>query len=217
MSETALTTADELDSVNRSPQPAAPRSQVRSRERVIDLAEVFTHQREVKAMLNFVPDMFQSIDSTFLEPACGSGNFLVEILSRKLAAIDKASHGGSENWFEVAILRAVASIYAVDICNDNVAEAQGRLSEIVASEFDRRGLTPTSGFAPALDAILQANVICGDTLTGATDLVFYEWRVVDREFFSRTPFPLEQREYDLFDLPPEPLAPVHYSKLGGVR
>ena len=215
MSETLLTTADGLDRERR--QPATGRSQVRSRERVIDLAEVFTHQREVKAMLDFVPDMFESIDSTFLEPACGNGNFLVEILSRKLAVIDEAIHGGADNWFEFIVLRAVASIYAIDICDDNVAEAQERLSDIVAHEFENRAQTPSSGFASALDVILQANVICRDTLNGAADIVFYEWSVFGDESFARTAFPLEPREYDLFDLPPEPLAPVHYTELGGAK
>lgn len=192
-------------------------NQIKSRSRVRDLAEVFTHQREVTAMLNFVPDMFESIDSTFLEPACGNGNFLVEILSRKLAAIDEAIHRGSDNWFEVTVLRAVASIYAIDICDDNVAEAQERLGAIVAREFENRARTPSLGFVSALNVVLQANVICADTLRHAADIMFCDWSVVGGESFARTPFPLEPREYDLFDLPPEPLAPVHYTELGGVK
>ncbi|GJM36997.1 MAG: type III restriction endonuclease subunit M [Acidimicrobiales bacterium] len=214
MGEMTSTSTNQLHGVDEGRREAGDGDQIKSRERVIDLAEVFTHQREVKEMLDFVPDMFESMDSTFLEPACGNGNFLVEILSRKLALIDEAESARTENWPEVGVLRAVASIYAVDICNDNIAEARERLTEVVVRDFAQRGQTPSSGFTSALDVILQANVIRGDTLNGAADIVFYEWSVFDDESFIRTPFPLEPREYDLFDPPPEPLAPVHYAQLG---
>jgi len=165
-------------------------------------------------MLDFVPDMFESIDSTFLEPACGNGNFLMEILSRKLSLIDDERYGDTENWFEVAVLRAVASIYAIDISNENVVEARARLSEVVASEFEQLGRTPTPRFASALAAVLDFNVICGDALNGAPEIMFFEWKVVAGEWFARTPFPLEEPQYDLFHMPPEPIAPIHYTDLG---
>ena len=80
-------TADSFDDDAILAPMEAQFGQVRSRERVRDLAEVFTHQREVDAMLDLMPDAFHNIDVKFLEPACGSGNFLVEILRRKLRLV----------------------------------------------------------------------------------------------------------------------------------
>ncbi|WP_420451961.1 type III restriction endonuclease subunit M [Ilumatobacter sp.] len=208
------TTTDERQQADERRSRRMGREQIKSRDRVRDLAEVYTHEREVDAMLAFVPDMFESIESTFLEPACGNGNFLVEILGRKLASIDEQRHGASENLFDVAVLRAAASIYAIDISDENVAEAHERMTEVVASEFERRRRTPTPAFGSALASILGANVICGDALNGASEISFFEWKVVDGESFTRTPFSLEEPEFDLFFVPPEPLAPIHYTDLG---
>ena len=208
------TTTEERRNADEGRPSRIGQGQIKSRDRVRDLAEVFTHQREANAMLDFVPDMFEALDSTFLEPACGNGNFLVQILRRKLALIDEEHHGDTENWFEVAVLRAVASIYAIDISHENVLEARTRMSEIVASEFKRLGRTSTPKFASALAAVLGFNVICGDALNGASEITFFEWKVIDGERFTRMPFPLEEPEYDLFNMPPEPIAPIHYADLG---
>lgn len=190
------------------------RNQIKSRERVRDLAEVYTHQREVVAMLGFIPDMFETIDSTFLEPACGNGNFLVEILRRKLTLVGEYLHGEAEGWFEIGALRAAMSIYAIDISEENIAEAHERMTEIVAEEFERRNLTPTSGFTTALAAVLGVNIICGDSLNACAEISFLEWKAVSGGHFTRTPFWLEEPEHDLFYVPPEPLAPIHYAELG---
>jgi len=186
-------------------------SQIKSRERVRDLAEVYTHEREVTAMLDFVSDMFEAIDSTFLEPACGNGNFLVQILARKLALVPNSVHDGPT--LDFVVLRAVASIYAVDINEENVAEAHERMTRVVLDEFERRDAAVLPGLRAALRAILETNVVCGDALNGASEIQFVEWEVADGERFVRTPFPLEEPEHDLFYVPPEPLAATHYSEL----
>lgn len=189
------------------------REQIKSRERVRDLAEVYTHQREVDAMLDLIPDMFVQIDSTFLEPACGDGNFLVEILARKLRLISEAEHGGTEHWYEFAALRAVASIYAIDISEENVFEAHERMRAVVGKEFADHGFEPTPAFHRAITVILNANVIHGDTLKDAQKLRLIEWKAADGETFVRTTSFLEEPEHDLFYVAPEPLAPIHYSEL----
>lgn len=217
MGEMMSTTTNEFMCAGEGRRDPVKQDQIKSRDRVRDLAEVFTHEREVEAMLDFVPEMFEAIDSTFLEPACGNGNFLVEILRRKLSLIDEERHGGTKNWFEVAVLRTVMSIYAVDICHENVAEAQARLSQIVASEFEQRKLSPSVGFEVALAAVLDVNVVCADSLQGAGDITFFEWTLIGDERFARTPFPLEAPNYDLFHMPPEPIAPVHYTELGDAQ
>jgi SAM-dependent methyltransferase len=190
------------------------RSQIKSRDRVRDLAEVYTHEREVNAMLDLVPEMFESLDTTFLEPACGHGNFLVEILARKLALIDNVPENRSEHWFEVAVLRGAASIYGVDISEENVAEAHERMVGVAVAEFKRRRRIPASNFFAALETVLRSNVVFGDTLNAASEIQFFDWELVDDERFVRTPFHLEEPERDLFYVPPQPLDPISYSALG---
>jgi hypothetical protein len=113
-------------------QASPDRSQIKSRARVRNLAEVYTHEREVNAMLDLVPEMFPgesdpgNTDRTFLEPACGSGNFLVEIFRRKLNYVTPRRYGRGER-FEHRILRSLASIYGIDIGADNIEESRGAL------------------------------------------------------------------------------------------
>lgn len=115
-------------------------SQIKSKERVRDLAEVYTAEREVRAMLDLVPDF--SLTQTFLEPACGNGNFLIEILRRKLQAhpatrayferdsdgrLASFPKGGKAEEVLLLAIQAVSTIYGFDICSNNIAETQARL------------------------------------------------------------------------------------------
>jgi hypothetical protein len=186
---------------------------IKSRDRVRDLAEVYTHTREVHAMLALIPNMFRDIDSRFLEPACGHGNFLVAILGRKLHLINEKRHGGTPHWYEFAVLRAVASIYAIDISDDNVLEAQERMHAVIDKEFADRGYEPTPRFETALAAILSANVVRGDTLQDLQAIRLVDWAAGNDETFVRTLSYLEDPEFDLFCPPPEPQPPIHYSEL----
>src|SRR5680860_548021 len=113
---------------------AAQFSQVRSRERVRDLAEVFTHQREVDAMLDMMPDAFASLDVKFLEPSSGSGNFITEILRRKLRLVTKADCVSQEH-YEHRLLRATASIYGADISPENIAETRTRMAHVLLQHY----------------------------------------------------------------------------------
>jgi hypothetical protein len=108
--------------------------ELRSRERVRELAEVFTHQREVDAMLDQFPDAFSALDIKFLEPTCGSGNFVVEILRRKLKLVTKSACASQEE-YEFKLLRAVASIYGVDISPENVTEVRVRVANEILGSF----------------------------------------------------------------------------------
>ena len=96
-------------------------SQVKSKKRVTDHGEVFTSEREVNAMLELVKQETERIDSRFLEPACGNGNFLAEVLRRKLAIVEKKYKKSQLEYERYAIL-AVSSIYGVDILEDNAQE-----------------------------------------------------------------------------------------------
>jgi hypothetical protein len=157
--------------------------------------------------------MFRQIDSTFLEPACGDGNFLVQILSRKMRLISEREHGGTSHWYEFATLRCVASIYAIDISDENVLEAHERMRRMIDKEFAEMGYSPTPAFHDALAVILHANIIHGDTLKGAQRIQLTEWQAGVGEVFVRTPTFLEEPDRDLFYVSPEPLAPIHYSEL----
>lgn len=125
--------------------------QIKSKARVNKFAEVFTAEREVKAMCDLIPsEVWEDIDSRFLEPACGNGNFLVEIFGRKLNRCESAEQG----------LNALRSIYGIDIQQDNVEESKQRLFDMFVKKFPK---------APAVTAIVAAqilenNIICGDSL-----------------------------------------------------
>jgi SAM-dependent methyltransferase len=188
--------------------------QTKSKERVRDLGEVFTAEREVKAMLDLVPDMFTNIDTRFFEPACGNGNFLVEILARKIELIDDSKKASEAGWFEYQLLRALASIYAVDISEENVEEARERMRDMVDAAHALHGEPMSATFLRAVDAILASNVIEGDSLNNAQSIIFIEYKPVENQAFARTPNFLEMPEMDLFFEPPAPLSTVHYSQLG---
>lgn len=199
------------------------RGQIKSRDRVRDLAEVYTHEREVKAMLDLVGSMFPSseepdkLDRTFLEPACGDGNFLVEILHRKLRHVTARCHGRGER-FEHRVLRCLASIYGIDISRDNVEEARERMSSMIEAHMytELGGAGPTAGFISATEAILHSNVTIGDSLGGKVDIELVEYQPRAGGTFLRT-----WSRLDLAGNEPgvQPLvrhrdtAPLHYSEL----
>lgn len=132
--------------------------------------EVYTNEREVNAMLDLVKDECNKIDSTFLEPACGNGNFLVEILRRKLAAVSRESQ---PKWEEESV-RAVKSIYGVDILPDNIEESRERMYKIWEAEYrERFSITCRQCVCEEVKEIIEQNIICGDFLSG--DIVFQGW------------------------------------------
>lgn len=198
--------------------------QIKSRERVRDLAEVYTHEREVNAMLDLVPDMFPSqedpgnTDRTFLEPACGSGNFLVAILRRKLEHATAGRYGHGER-FEHRVLRCLASIYGIDISDDNVEESRERMAAVVDAHVERHLAegAPTPGFLDAVAAILATNVIRADALADAAEIELVEYMPGGGGTFVRAwsrPLDPVTIEPNLFSpVPRRDEAPVHYSEL----
>ena len=205
-------------------------SQTKTRERVRDLAEVYTNEREVNAMLDLVADMFPSderprdIGRTFLEPACGAGNFLIAILDRKLAYVKFGSLGlyRSVATFETAVLKALSSIYGIDIDDENVEQSRLFLEADVAHHMNLHlNTVPVSdGFWAAVDAILETNIIRADTLKDAKTirLVEYHWQrntghVIREWSFLEEP----EAQLDLFsgiaDTPTRDAAGIHYSLL----
>lgn len=170
--------------------------QVKSKERVADHGEVFTNEREVNAMLDMVKQETERIDSRFLEPACGDGNFLAEILRRKLAIV-KQRYGKSVSEYEKYCFVAVASIYGVELLQDNAADCRTRLFDIVEGEYMKVcKKKPNPKFLPAIQFVIQRNILCGDALTLLQDdgepIIFSEWSMAMGVKIKRRDFRLDE-------------------------
>ena len=170
--------------------------QVRSRRRVVDHGEVFTAEREVNAMLDLVGAETERIESRFLEPACGNGNFIAEVLRRKLAVVAARYRRSPDEYQRYAFL-AVSSIYGVDILADNVGECRERLFKIV--EKDARSNIKGSiepAFLDAVRYVLEKNILCGDALTlkdaSGAPIAFAEWSMLGGDLVKRRDFLLSE-------------------------
>ena len=151
--------------------------QIKSKSRVEAHGEVYTNQKEVNDMLDLVQYETQRIDSKFLEPACGNGNFLAEILNRKLKVIQ--DNYQLQQDFEHRTLIAISSIYGVDILQDNVSESINRLCKIIYNLYCNLFNEINLNFCQSVLEIVSKNIICGNTLED--NLCFYEWSIVRTE------------------------------------
>lgn len=166
-------------------------NQVKSKKRVADHGEVFTAEREVNAMLDLVKQETERIESRFLEPACGNGNFLVKILERKLAIVDSRYAKSQLEWERYAVL-AVSSIYGVDILQDNVVECRERLFELFDKRYTKLYKSDCKEECrESVRYILGLNILWGDALTLKTPeehpkpIVFAEWNAVNGSMIKR--------------------------------
>ena len=139
--------------------------QVKSKQRVADHGEVFTAQREVNSMLDLVKQETERIDSRFLEPACGTGNFLVEILKRKLEVVENRYKKNQLEYERYSII-ALSSVYGVDILQDNVQTCRDRLLGIFTHYYIINYKKEIKAeFLKAAEFILSKNILWGDALT----------------------------------------------------
>ena len=174
--------------------PTKQEKQIISRKRITDHGEVYTARREVIAMLDLVKQETERIESRFLEPACGTGNFLTEILDRKLRVIEDRYRKSQLEYERNAIL-AVSSIYGIDILEDNVVQCCERLFSVFDQAY-------TKIFKESIKEecrnsvryILGRNIILGDALTLKTVgenpelIVFSEWSPVNGSMIKRRDF-----------------------------
>jgi len=213
------------------------KTQTKSKQRVADHGEVFTAEREVNAMLDLVKQETERIDSRFLEPACGDGNFLAEILRRKLAVV-KSRYGKNPADYERYAVIAVTSIYGVDLLQDNVEECRVRMFQIFDSEYSEICKKDANDETrEAVRHILKHNILCGDALTLKTSnkepIIFAEWSAINSYLIKRRDFRLDQMlegheeqlslemndwEYDkevkaFIPLPIREFPPIHYRKV----
>ena len=163
-------------------------SQIKSKQRVADHGEVFTPAWMVEAMLDLVKDETERIDSRFLEPACGSGNFLVRILQRKLAAVE-LKYGKSDFERRYFALLALMCLYGIELLADNIAECRANLLKIFAEYLN---LAPSDDLYRTAFYVLSQNLVHGDALTmraqGNLPITFAEWGYLGKGRFQRRDF-----------------------------
>lgn len=165
-------------------------SQVKSKKRVTDHGEVFTSEREVNAMLDLVKQETERIDSRFLEPACGNGNFLTEVLRRKLAVVE-TKYKKSQIDYERYAIMAISSIYGVDILEDNAQECRERLFEIFDAQYSKLYKNECKEECRAsVKFLLNRNILWGDALDFTNPvtkepIVFSEWSSVNGSMLKR--------------------------------
>jgi len=166
-------------------------SLIKSKRRVADHGEVFTPRWLVENMLDLVKGESERIDSRFLEPACGSGNFLIPVLQRKLAAVE-SKFGKSDFEKRHYALLAVMCTYGIEILADNIAECRANMLEVIG---DYLNLNETSEVYLAAHFVLSQNLVHGDALTmrmhNGQPIIFAEWGYLGKGKFQRRDFRLE--------------------------
>lgn len=219
--------------------PMDQEKQVVSKKRVADHGEVYTAKLEVNGMLDLVKQETERIESRFLEPACGTGNFLAEILERKLNVVESRYAKNQLEYERYAVL-AVSSVYGIDILEDNVVECRKRLFDIFDQAYTRLFKDATKDDCRnTIKFILKKNVIWGDALDLKTvgenshPIIFSEWSPVNGSMFKRREFAFHGlldhaaiKELPLFsDLGEDVFIPkpvkeyplVHFLKIGAVE
>jgi hypothetical protein len=213
--------------------------QIKTKQRIADYGEVYTAPRDVNAMLDLVKQETERIESRFLEPACGTGNFLLEVLSRKLARIVSRyarSPATARLEYERYAVSAVSSLYGIDILEDNVLQCRSRLFAHFQTRYiDHFGLFRNDDLPQTVQYILDRNIIRGDALTLKTvgenprPIVFSEWTLIQGGMIKRRDFSFFELLYqsenkstsffsdigeDVFIPEPEKeYPPTHYLKL----
>ena len=194
--------------------------QIKSRKRVEEFGEVFTNEREVKAMLDLdgIKEKSYNIEATFLEPACGEGVFLVEILKRKLETINKeipVMHKKIHNKipYEIKIITAVGSIYGIDIQEDNVETTIDNLYKCIESEYKNKVKGKYSkNFLESVRYILKTNIILGNGLTykqnDGNDIYFSKWIINENNTVTKEDYKMK----DMIELPEEEQKPIKYTR-----
>lgn len=177
------------------------KQQIKSKDRVIDHGEVYTAEREVKAMCDLVAQECDRIDSRVLEPACGDGNFLAEIVSRKLATVKRLYKKNAYDYERYSVL-AMTSIYGIDILQDNAQECRKRLFDIWDKEYTSVCKKDCNGDTrEAVSYILDHNILCGNALSlkcvdenqndTDTPIIFPEWSLLMGTKLKRRDFRLD--------------------------
>lgn len=161
---------------------------IKSKQRVADHGEVFTPEWLVESMLDLVKDETERLDSRFLEPACGSGNFLTKILKRKLASVE-FRYGKSEFDRNHYALLSVMCIYGIELLKDNISECQDNILDVLVSYLN---LEVEDDLYRSAVYVLSQNIVHGDALTmrdiNGSPITFAEWGYLGKGKFQRRDF-----------------------------
>ena len=164
---------------------------IKSKKRVVDHGEVFTPAWLVEAMLDLVRGEVDRIDARFLEPACGSGNFLVRVLRRKLAAVEIKFEKSEFEKRHYALLGLMCT-YGIELLDDNIAECRANMLEVLAEYLN---IDQTDDLYRAANFVLSQNLVHGDALTMQTQdakpIAFAEWGYLGKGKFQRRDFRLD--------------------------
>lgn len=189
---------------------------IKSKERVRNLGEVYTNEREVSAMLDLIPIKKEDeiIGLKFLEPACGNGNFLVAILERKLSRVNKKYGAAALGIYEFYIIRSITTLYGIDISEENILEARERLFVEVKASFDthKGSYVCSQGFLPCVKYVLEKNIVLGDSINAPEKIEFTDFKVRGKRF--------EQQTFNYADLVLKKpkvqrvIPPEHYTEIG---
>ena len=167
------------------------KQQVKTKQRTRDHGEVFTNDREVNAMLDLVKDESERVDSRFLEPACGTGNFLAKILERKLIMVDRLAKKNQTNYERYTIL-AISSIYGIELLEDNLIECRKRLYDILMKNYKSKYSKTQEDFFNTIEYLLRTNIIHGDALSlkqnNGEPIVFPQWAFINNNLVQRHDF-----------------------------
>lgn len=170
--------------------------QVKSKERVADFGEVYTQEKEVNAMLDLVKSECNKIESTFLEPACGNGNFLIKILERKMKVV-KRKYKAIQSEYEKFLFIAVSSIYGIDIQEDNIQESIERLYKYIEKEYKKLfKISFDEDFLKSIKYVLENNLVIGDGLSclknDGQPILFAEWAFIGND--------VKRKDYAMADM-----------------
>jgi hypothetical protein len=169
---------------------------IKSKQRVADYGEVNTNLREINAMLDLVKNETLRIESKFLEPACGDGNFIIEVLRRKLQVV-KDKYSKLQFDFEKNLFIATASVYGIELLEDNVLSCRKRLLDFLEVEYKKIfKKTFKDKFIKSLEYVLKKNILLGDALTLKSNnedliglpIVFSDWSVISGGMVKRKDF-----------------------------
>ena len=207
--------------------------QVKSKKRVADHGEVFTNEREVNAMLDLVKQETERIESTFLEPACGDGNFLAEVFRRKLNVVNERYKKSQFEWERYSVI-AISSIYGVDILEDNAQECRERLFNIFNENYTSLFKDQSKDECRrSVKYLLHRNILWGDALDFTNPetkqpIIFSEWKPINGTLIKRKDFMFqflveqnfqltffdENNSAQYFDREIQDYKPIHFLKLG---
>ena len=207
--------------------------QVKTKKRVADHGEVFTNEREVNAMLDLVKQETERIESTFLEPACGDGNFLAEVLRRKLNVVTERYKKSQFEWERYSVI-AISSIYGVDILEDNAQECRERLFNIFNEYYQKFFKKECKeDCRRSVKYLLKRNILWGDALDFTNPvtkqpIIFSEWKPINGTLIKRKDFMFQflvEQSFQLtmfdendsaqyFDREIQDYKPTHFLNLG---